>query len=448
MRHALLFASGSIALATVVACATSSSEEDARPAPPSDDAGESTVSEPERPADAGAPVEDANVQPPSSCNAVGWCATALPDTNLVLRDIWPLEEGAFALAESSTLGTKVLEWTESTKSWAYIDDDSQNAYGSGHYVGKIWAPSENELYYSTGPSLIYHGTRGSSSAPFSWESTRLEYDGPGVDPEKDTQYASQLSKKDVPSIGVWGTSAEDVYAWYANRIFRRTRVDGGATEWVPEYREAVTTTPQRSFYFLGAAGSSPDEIWFVSSGSRCTALIRRTPDGYKRVMDSCLSAGSLPELYQHFSSIWQGAAWATSVDSPRPGMAVILLADNTFIHVDMAGAGVARLNQIVTPGLGVGRGDRKLKSVWIDGEHVWLGGWGVVLDVENKLDAWAQGLGVSPPSTVPDGGATFSISSVALDGVRLDKQVYQVRGTSNDNLWAVGTGYALHKKTP
>ncbi len=469
MRRILLLACGSLALAAVVACATSDEGTSFEPAI---DGGATSVPEAESPSEADASVKDAGVRPLSSCNAVGWCATTLPDSDLVLRDIWPFEERAFAIAESESLGTKVLEWTESTKSWAYIDDDSQNAYGAGHYAGKVWAPNENEVYYATAPALIYHGTRATPSSPFSWESTRLEYVGPDHGPDRDPGYAWQLKdtsaaqnglpyiKQHVAAVGVWGTSADDVYAWYANRIFRRVRVDGGSPAWVPEHVEENPSAPHESFYIFGAAGSSRDEVWFVSSHGLynaqsgfygCSTLVRRTPDGYRRVVDSCGAEGSL-RVTQGSSgtAYWTELGWPTSVDSPRPGTAVIVVNNRAFVYVDMTGAGKARFNPVngADPPVVVGRTKPNLQSVWINGDRAWFSGWGLVIDGENKPDAWAESYGLQPPKAAPDGGATFSISSTALDGAPLDKPLYQVRGTSNDNLWAVGSGYALHKKTP
>jgi hypothetical protein len=469
MRRTLLLACGSLALAVVVACATSDHQGAALG--PVNDGGVSSVPEAESPSEADGAVKEGGIRPRPSCNAVGWCTTTLPDPDLVLRDIWPFEERAFAIAESESLGTKVLEWTESTKSWAYVDDDSQNAYGSGHYAGKIWAPSENEVYYATAPALIYHGARANPSSPFSWESSRLEYDGPDHGPERDPGYAWQSRdtyaiqnglpyfRQHVAAIGVWGTSADDVYAWYANRIFRRMRVDGGSPAWVAEHVEENPSAPRESFYIFGAAGSSRDEVWFVSShGSYhpqsgfygCSALLRRTPDGYGRVMDSCGSEGSLRVTQGSSGTYWTELGWPTSVDSPRPGTAVVVVSNRAFVYVDMNGAGTARFNPVTgaDPPVVVGRIKPNLQSVWINGDRAWFSGWGLVIDGENKPDAWAQSYGLQPPNAAPDGGATFSISSTALDGAPLDKPLYQVRGTSNDNLWAVGSGYALHKKTP
>ncbi len=483
MRRIFLLASGSVALAAVAACAAS--DDEGASLAPMDDGGATAVPEAASTPEPDASVKDGGAQPLSSCNDVGWCATKLPDPDLVLKDIWPFEARAFAIAESDTLGTKVLEWTEATKSWAYVDDNSQNAYGSGQYAGKVWAPNENEVYFATAPGLIYHGTRTAPSSPFSWDSTRLAYEGPDVGPDRDPGRAWRRrdmyfgSVEHMPAIGVWGTSADDVYAWYANRIFHRQSVDGGPPTWVAEHVEEDEASPDEAspdeaFYVFGAAGSSRDEIWFVASHGQydatsgfvaCSTLIRRTPDGYTRVMDAALMNGScmakpgtLPLMFVieipglgKFSIPWTQTGWATSVASPRPGSAVALVNNSLFAFVDTSGAGLARANQILVDPP-THSWNPHLHSVWINGDRAWWSGWGLVIDGENAPDVWAQSLGLMTPDQLVengiDGGATYSISSTALNGAPLDRPLYQVRGSSNDNLWAVGPRYALHKKTP
>lgn len=473
MRRIVLFVCGASALAAVVACATS--DDEGSSLLPRDDAGSTSVPEAAAAADGGG-IRDAGGPTISWCSDAGWCATSLPDPDLRVTDIWPFDERAFAIAESDTLGTKVLEWTESTESWAYIDDNSQNAYGGGQYAGKIWAPSEDEIYYGVAPARVYHGTRTAPSSPWTWESSELAYDGPDAGPDRDPGrpwYRKFLVAQHFASLGVWGTSRDDVYAWYGNTIFHKKSVDGGAPEWVAEYVADDPDAPDDAFFVFGADGSSADDVWFVGGRGHynaestgidpCPMIVRRAPDGYRRILDYRVSgttcqpkAGALHFFldveipgFGRFTIPWTQPGWTTSVASTRPG-AIASILDSTHLgFVDSTDAGSARLNTVGARSAGPAFSPL-LGSIWIHGDKAWMSGWGLVLDVENKPDAWAASLGVHPPGKPPasEEGASYTISTTALNGAPIDTMLLQVRGSSNTNLWAVGSRYALHKKTP
>jgi hypothetical protein len=483
MRRAFPIASVGLALAAAAACATSNDDPSLLP---TNDAG--AIGLPDAPStDTSVPVQDAFVPNPSFCSEAGWCATSLPDTDLTLRDIWPFASRAFAIAESATLGTKVLEWTDESASWKYIDDNTQNAYGSGSYAGKIWAPNENEIYYAVAPSLIYHGTRTTTSAPWSWQSTRLPYKGrdlgvgrdPGLGtygrfgPDQQHSYAA---------IGVWGTSGGDVYAWYANAIFHWKSEDGGAPEWVAEYVADDSENPGDPFFFFGASGSSADDIWFAGGRGRydgarmfaCPMAVQRRPDGYHRIVDYTIDPSGDPG--SHYASTcqardgalqffvrfeipgfgtfvlpWTNGGWLTNIESARPGGAIAILERRNVAYVGWEDAGVAILNPVGVQSASSAF-DPLLSSIWIHGQDAWISGWGLVLKAENKPQAWSEGKGIVTPEELIkaqiDGGTTYSISTTALNGAPLDRPLHQVRGTSSSNLWVVGPRYALHKTTP
>ncbi|MBX3219655.1 MAG: hypothetical protein KF795_03980 [Labilithrix sp.] len=481
MRRTFILAGGSAVLAALVACATS--DDGSSSFLPDSDAGSSAVPEAAAPAEGGAWVRDAGGPTISWCSDAGWCATTLPDPDLTLTDIWPFDERAFAIAESQTLGTKVLEWTEATESWAYIDDNSQNAYGQGQYAGKIWAPNENEIYYGVAPSFLYHGTRATPSSPWTWESTRLEYSGRDFGPERDPgrpRYAKHSTYPEhYPALGVWGTSGDDVYAWYANTIFHRKSEDGGAPTWVPEYVAEDSATPDDAFFIFAAAGSSSDDVFFAGGRGRyntgttgvfpCTIVVRRTPDEYRRIVDHTINpapegtcrakAGAVQFRADIFVAALGGnislpitnPGWLTSIASPRPGAVVGILDRTNLGYIGSDGAGSALLNPVGVRGATYAF-DPLLSSIWIHGDTAWLSGWGLVLEAENNPNAFAAGQGLRTAEELVtagvDGGATYSISTTVLNGAPLDRSLLQVRGSSNTNLWAVGPRYALHKTTP
>ncbi|MBN9161188.1 MAG: hypothetical protein J0I07_09510 [Myxococcales bacterium] len=468
------------ALATLAACATSDGEgASLDPVPDGgstivDDASPEEVDATSRP-DASAPVW-------SACNDHGWCETELPDPKLTFIDVWPFVDRAFAVAESDTLGTKVLEWTEATQAWSYIDDNSQNAYGGGQYAGKMYAPSENELYFTTAPGIVYHGKRVDPSAAFTWESARLPYEGPAYanrDPGRawSVEVPNGTVTRYATALGVTGTSADDVYAWYGNRIFRRTSEGGGPPTWGSEFvTEDPSSTADESFYIFNASPASSDEIWFVGGHGPtdavegykgCPTLFRRTPSGYSVVLEFTYASGSCatkpgaiqPSVkleipgYGVFEIPWQTRGWATAVAPVAPGAALVIVGNALeWYYVDTA-SNVARYNWVsgVRPPTGLLLPPLVHSVVRMD-DRLWFSGHGIVFGSEIKPAAWNDGLGIGTPESFAQAGTGYGAlvekTSVAMKGRYLDEPLYQVRGTSAKNLWAVGNRYALHKKTP
>src|SRR5262245_36272369 len=137
MRGAFILAGSSLVFAAVVACA-SSDDNDGAFAPDQDSGGSLPPEHEAGEGDAGQVVTDA-APVDRRCSAAGWCTTSLPGTDLVLKDVRPFENVVFAIAESPTLGVKLLEWASDRdgegvadagdaggSSWQYIDDNSQN----------------------------------------------------------------------------------------------------------------------------------------------------------------------------------------------------------------------------------------------------------------------------------------------------------------------------------
>ena len=343
----------------------------------------------------------------------------------------------------------------------------------------MYAPSENELYFTTAPGIVFHGTRTSVSSPFTWESARLPYDGPaypGRDPGRAWSVESPQSNvtRYATALGVTGTSADDVYAWYGNRVFHRTSGDGGATEWLSELVTHDPDAANESFYIFGASPASSDEIWFVGGHgpihavngfAGCPTLFRRTPSGYSTVLDFKYSSGScstkpgtihpdiklaIPGLGS-FQIPYQPRGWATAVTSVAPGAALVIVGNALeWLYVD-TGSNVARYNAAMGVSPPVALSPPLVHSVVRVDDRLWFSGHGFVFGSEIKPAAWNNCLGIGTPEVYAqqgvDGGAMVETTSVAMKGRYLNEPLFQIRGTSKNNLWAVGNRYALHKKT-
>ena len=480
MRGSVLVACAAVTVAALVACATSD-EEGASLDPVIDGGATILDAGPSEGVDGAPPRRDASVPVWSACNDHGWCETELPDPNLTFVDVWPFADRAFAVAESDSLGTKVLEWTEAKQAWSYVDDNSQNAYGGGQYAGKMYAPSENELYFTTAPGIVFRGTRANPSSPFTWESARLPYEGPeyaGRDPGR-AWSLDEIERKvirEAPALGVTGTSADDVYAWYGNRIFRRTSVDGGPPTWVSEFvTEDPSSTAGESFYIFNASPGIGDEIWFVGGHgpsdpttgyTGCPTLFRRTSSGYSVVIDSTYSPGACapkpgsigPSVkiewpgYGWLEMPWPTKGWATAIAPIAPGAALVVVQNALeWFYVDTESS-FARYNYTTGTNPPAPISIPWIHSVVRVEDRLWFSGHGLVFGSEIKPAAWEIGLGIGTAASFEQQGtgigALLEKTSVAMKERYLNEPLYQIRGTSAKNLWAVGNRYALHKKTP
>ena len=431
MRRLAVLGGVSIALVAAAACAVSEDVSSPPHEEPEQSIPDADVREVAVGSDAPAPTRG------PLCSSDGWCETLLPDPDLVVRDIWPFSDRAFAIAESFTSGIKVLEWTSSDSTWRYIDDNSQNEALADLAIG-IWAPNADEVYYAVSPGTIYRGTRPVAPATaWSWSSERLPDNNP-----------ANVNHGDVTqrrlTLGVWGTGSNDVYAWYSNTIFHRKSEGGGAPAWVPELIADDFDAPDEHIFITGAAGKRPDDVWFAGSRRRgtkepCDVLVRKTPEGYRRIAD-----GVVPELYSDPCTAREGIpqvvggprAWPRKFQSLDGERFFALKSWNNFLRIEPDGDGYSvTIANVPKTLLDV----PNLISLWGESEdRLWLG---------STFFNSNRGVVVRGSQVWGDGGV-YEYSSIALNGAPSNGPPNQIRGTSNTNLWAVGDRYAFHKTTP
>ncbi len=555
MKRELVFTCGSVLLVVGAACA--GAEDDPAEADP--DPGSAL-------GDAASPGEsvDPDVLGPDGCSAAGWCATQLPDTDLTLKDIWPLPGHAFAIAESPTRGVKVLEWTDAAAKWVYIDDNSQNQALGDLYAGKVWAPSADEVYFTVAPRTIYHGKRQNQPNPgWAWAHQQLDdrvpqypASSPGDHYRGRPTYGP--SKITYTALGVVGTGPDDVYAWYANAIYHRVKDRNGNETWEVEYVADDRDAASEQIFFASATAAGKDDVWFAGGrggapgSTGCPVVVHKTAAGYRRVSDgtpvggntSTLDGGIPPLAFDGGLQPFDGGIVFPPLDGglqpfdrglglgaqqfnggfdfgdggivlpppgdggivlPPPGDGGIVLPppgdggltlDGGIIITPDGGtpildgglplldagpppAGVAmsckaRAGSILL-GSGVGwipsisaiapqqvvmlKGGREIVKLVATGDDyaatlttlpnkpshldfvslfsapnddIWLGGTNIILRTGQEL---------------ADGGS-YQVSTISLTGAWLETPIYQIRGSSNVDRWAVGARYALHKTTP
>jgi len=450
-----------------VACASS----DAPDASPTPDGGASSIPDSAVPDDA-APAADASAGP--ACSADGWCVTEVPDDDLSFVSVWPLEGRAFATAQSPLVGYKVLEWSEATAKWTYIDDKQQNQ-AAPSFISSVWASGENEVYYATSRGTIAHGTRPSPSESWSWDYASLPNNvAMGLDTTLDhienlTERISSSQNK-MPTIGVWGTSAGDVYAWYTNTIFRRVSEGGAAPRWVAEYTADDTSAVTWSGYTapayvlaLGATGTGPDDLWFTfvrntattgSFASTCPVLVRKTSAGYARIVDGVVNAPATLGCTAAPDYLFLGSptkGWLSNLQSIGNGQVVGVLGGRELVNIASDG-GSYRVTSAKIMSRGLVQNGQALPSdskltyftsayatspttLWFAGQQqdsLPFGYLGNALAVRGD-DVWNAN------------AATYQMSSISLTGAPLEGGSPQIRGTSDRNLWLVSKNHALHK---
>lgn len=441
-------ACASSALAAAVACAASESDE--RPPPTTADVDEPTVFP-----DAAVPTEAAvpdgaleggvdQLTAPPTCSPDGWCVTPLPYSGdeLVLNDIWPLPEHAFAVAGKLLGSVSLLEWNTTSQQWSAIDDGTQSYTGAA--PGSVWAANEDEVYYSlTIPEAkggaVYYGKR-PVPPETAWSWTRHTFDCP---------------TSDRPHV--WGTSRDDVFVMSCKKIYRLSGApdnagagDGGAdastSPWVPEYVDDDTAN---ALTFHGATGTSSDDAWFVGSrgttaARMCAVVVRKTAAGFERIVDgvptapSCTAKPGFIRVAGAFGRVAGDSIHAPAKDR-FVGVSFGTALNNELVRIATRPDGGYSVDVTsALPSLNVG-----LRSVWGAGEHdLWL----IVAPPNAKHTN--DNAGVVRGSDVWDAGGTYQYSTIALNGVPNPKALQRIRGTSNTNLWAVGANRAFHKTTP
>ena len=385
-----------------------------------------------------------------SCSPRGWCVTRLPDSDLTFRDLWAFPGRALAIATSATLGVRVLEWTEASGAWSYIDDNAQNESGHGAFVGKMWAPSPDELYFTVAPHTVFRGTRSASPGTWSWTHWELEdripvYTAPTFQyPNHYKGLPRQSDGTEHAALGVFGTSAGEVYAWFANAIYKLSSDDAGVPTWSVEYVADDIARPDEQLFFVAATGTAPDDLWFAGGRTgnpndtkNCAMVVHKTAGTYRRVADAVRDTSAFPTFpskppcaTKPGTVLVEGkTGWLTDIAVESSSSVVALKASSVVARITVSGD-VYSSSVFAVPGTITG--SVPLFSMWTTpSEPIWLGGTRVLA---RGADIW-------------DGGA-FELSSISLNGAPLDTVVHRVRGSSNSDRWAVGARYALHKTTP
>ena len=135
-----------------------------------------------------------------------------------------------------------------------------------------------------------------------------------------------------------------MYAWYSNTVYHWKSEDGGAPSWVAEYVADDPDVESEHLFFVSAAGSGADDVWFAgvrnswwtdnSHFGNCPFLVRKTPEGFARVADgappgglgSCAERGGLPR-------VGGAVGWLKDIQSTAPGAIIGLNAGREIVQI-------------------------------------------------------------------------------------------------------------------
>ncbi|AKV02439.1 hypothetical protein AKJ09_09102 [Labilithrix luteola] len=451
--RASLFVGGTTAILALAAAAACTSSGETEPTTPAEQdsgiLGSSDGAVVDVGSDTATPPVDGGVDG-GDCSDAGWCETPLPGPGLTVKDIWPLEGRAFAVAESATQGVRVLEWDGAsgpTGTWSYIDDGTQNDERAAPYAGGLWAPDADDLYYTVAPGYVYHGTRPvPPQTAWSWSRTRLEdhsHEGDVAHASHDHGFPTNSEMgMGYPALGVWGTSRDNVYAWYSNTVFHWKAEAGAAPAWVAEYSADDFDTPNEHLFFVGAAGTGPDDIWFSGvrdgspSGRSCVILVRKTAGSFNRVADGVVPPGFAPcAARDGFQKIDGANGWLTDLHALGPSRFVGLKGARDVLQLTASADGGIATDLSPFPSSLVS--NNTPTSVWATSNEVWL----------STVKTYATAAFVARGVDVWNGGS-YELSTLALRHGPITSSLFRIRGTSSTNLWVVGVQHALHKTTP
>jgi hypothetical protein len=317
----------------------------------------------------------------------------------------------------------------------------------------VWAPDENEVFVALTDlsgfigggkigALVMRGTRPIPPGT-AWSWTRSRIDCPDLNFTRVT-----------PAL--WGVSRDEVYTAVCGNVYRLNRntsigdagvdgggagVDGGTTTgdgWELEY-----TDGDPNFHSWQAiTGTGTGDVWFAGARAvgldQCVVLIRKNSEGYATVIDGVPKAGEVCVAKDGIAMI---PGRLHRIDSPAKDRLVGVHAlgwspevDNDVVQVAIVGTEVQIKRASPASTMDVALADvwgTSLDELWVLASRT-LNGPGIILRASSPWE---------------DAGK-FEFSTLAINGAPNTVRLSRIRGTSNQNVWAVGGDRAYFKSTP
>lgn len=245
------------------------------------------------------------------------------------------------------------------------------------------------MYFTVGPSHVFHGER--SGGTWTWTNQTLP-DNIAGHTDSHGNPVENASRQPISTLGVWGTGADDVYAYYSNTIFHREPADGSfAVVYVADDLEAAN----EHIFFASVHGSGPNDVWFVGARARtstnCPLVVRRSATGWERVADSVVSNSTNAPCAQRPGTLFIGGSgrggWLVDIAPVSPTEYVALhnityrgsLEDVYATTIRVTDDGYSFEQSLVPVKLAHQSAPRTATSLWRGGGETWFTSWGLVL---------------------------------------------------------------------
>lgn len=425
------------ALACAAACAASGDEPIDTVVPDGRDGGTSVKPE----ADAGTDAQEDELEAGAAkpCSPDDWCPTTLPGSEVTIADIHPLETRAFGLMGGQFIGHKVAEWT-ADEGWRLITKKVQfSPYSS---PGQVWAASDDEIYFSV------NDLRGFLDGPFGAFIVRGRRPVP---PATDWTWTTSHIDRDALTYvaPLWATSDGTLYVSTGGQIHRLDRSpppdagDPDALRWIAEpYADDL---PEHPVEFYAISGTGPDDIWFGGGRAnadytvRCATLVHKSATGYRTVIDGVPEGDGCSARPEQAGVAPLRGAFQSSIFAASPGRVVGAISAGPFDSVDNAlvsvtANGTSPATVITTRPAG---NDALLTAPWgTSADDLFI--------IATRTNASAILLGRAIWGSAP----SYGYAQLAINGLPNTSELQRIRGTSNHNLWAIGSANAYHKTTP
>ena len=173
--------------------------------------------------------------------------------------------------------------------------------------------------------------------------------------------------------------------------------------------------------------------------TNCPLVVRKSAAGWDRVADGVAASSAVSPCAQRPGTLFIGSGrggWLVDI-APSSTTEYVAVHNRTnrgalegvyLTTIRVTESGYSSEQSLLPLKSANSAAPKVATSLWRGNDETWFTAWGLVV---RRSD---------------DG--TLAISTIARAGAPVNAPFYRIRGTSNQNLWAIGARHAYHKTTP